>query len=150
MEEVTVTGHNTVIDPGFAYAFNTALLNAMTPTPSLWSRIWSVIQHGSPVAAGIMITATVLQPEGPGEGVDAAILAAEGAEAGTATVSEYATAQGVHYSIEVASGRESLATEQIITSAANDTSIAVNTSTGAVRTWTISLPQWASSTRLLS
>jgi hypothetical protein len=35
---------------------------------------------------------------------------------------------------------ELLGTQQVITSAANDTSLAVNVSTGAVRTWAVELP----------
>jgi len=52
-------------------------------------------------------------------------------------ISEYATAAGSHFSIDVAVGNESLATEQLIVDGIRNTSIGVNASTGAVRTWTM-------------
>jgi hypothetical protein len=88
------------------------------------------LYKGDRFTAGISFAAA-----GLGMGASAGV-----AKKGMAMISEYATRRGPHYSIEVTVGGRSLPTEQIITSSVNDTSIALNTSTGAVRTWSVELP----------
>jgi len=61
-------------------------------------------------------------------------------DAGTATISQYATDAGAHFSIEVNAGGQSLSTEQIITNEFNDTTIGINTSVNPVNSVTVQLP----------
>jgi len=57
---------------------------------------------------------------------------------GSATVSQYDTDRGAHYSVEVNVGDQSSATEQVRDG--DQTSIQLNTSTNPVKSWQVSLP----------
>jgi RHS repeat-associated protein len=100
-------------------------------------------------AAFGLATGVILGPE---EGVAAAEIEATAAAAdtaavdtglatqGTATISQYETDLGPHFSVDVDIGNESLATEQLRDPNDDSTTIAVNTSSNPVQTWTVGLP----------
>jgi RHS repeat-associated protein len=116
-----------------------SFIGGFIPVLSEGLAIKGFADHPSWLSAGIM-AASIFDLGGVAKGLGKAMGRGPAAEAGTATISEYATAAGSHFSIDVAVGNESLATEQLIVDGVGNTSIGVNASTGAVRTWTMTLP----------
>jgi hypothetical protein len=107
----------------------------VTASKSFWSTAWNFVSglfsggsSQSPLNGVRMNYGTFIPPLSLGAGV----------AAGVAKISQYAGA--AHFSIEVSVGGESLATEQMIIDDLGNTTIASNTSTGAVQTWSVALP----------